>query len=175
MSPVWGKNLLLSTYLMNTTLAKGLAFTGFPNNHDTIFLYGGGGHITFNRPYSPYDPDDLDEKTAEATPKSGGCSQAGCGLDGPANLCKNKVETYTYTPKEDTTFKQTYEWSMDDQSMGTGKSIEISGSKFEIGSHKLTAKIIRLYKEMTWSNSECSMEVKVIPEPSAEISMQEES
>jgi uncharacterized repeat protein (TIGR01451 family) len=117
----------------------------------------------------------LDDKTGEATPKSGGCSQAGCGLDGPADLCKNKVETYTYTPKEDTTFTQTYAWSMDNQSMGTGKSIEISGSKFEIGGHKLTAKIIRLYKEMTWSNSECSMEVKVIPEPSAEISMQEES
>jgi len=25
-------------------------------------LYGGGGDITFNRPYDPYDPDNLDEK-----------------------------------------------------------------------------------------------------------------
>ncbi len=43
---------------------KGLAFNGFPNNHDTLFYYGGGGEITFNRPYNPYDLDNLDEKTA---------------------------------------------------------------------------------------------------------------
>src|SRR5690606_19462613 len=38
--------------------------TGFPNNHDSIFFYGGGGKLTFNRPYLKYDPNDLDEKTA---------------------------------------------------------------------------------------------------------------
>jgi site-specific DNA-methyltransferase (adenine-specific) len=61
---ILGQNNFQSEIIWHRTLAKGLAFTGFPNNHDTIFLYGGGGEITFNRPYSPYDPDNLDEKTA---------------------------------------------------------------------------------------------------------------
>ena len=61
---ILGENNFQSEIIWHRTLAKGLAFTGFPNNHDTIFLYGGGGQITFNRPYNPYDPDNLDEKTA---------------------------------------------------------------------------------------------------------------
>jgi len=62
---IFGENNFQSEIIWHRTLAKGLSFTGFPNNHDTIFLYGGGGEITFNRPYDPYDPDNLDEKTAE--------------------------------------------------------------------------------------------------------------
>ncbi len=61
---ILGENNFQSEIIWHRTLAKGLAFTGFPNNHDTIFLYGGGEEITFNRPYNPYDPDNLDEKTA---------------------------------------------------------------------------------------------------------------
>jgi DNA modification methylase len=61
---LFGENTFQSEIIWHRTLAKGLAFTGFPNNHDTIFFYGGGEEITFNRPYDPYDPDNLDEKTA---------------------------------------------------------------------------------------------------------------
>ena len=61
---IFGENNFQSEIIWHRTLAKGLSFTGYPNNHDTIFLYGGGGEITFNRPYDPYDPDNLDEKTA---------------------------------------------------------------------------------------------------------------
>ncbi|MBI5395935.1 MAG: site-specific DNA-methyltransferase, partial [Verrucomicrobia bacterium] len=61
---IFGENNFQSEIIWHRTLAKGLAFAGFPNNHDTIFFYGGGDEITFNRPYSPYDPDNLDEKTA---------------------------------------------------------------------------------------------------------------
>ena len=61
---IFGENNFQSEIIWHRTLAKGLAFTGFPNNHDTVFLYGGGGEITFNRPYDPYDPDNLDAKTA---------------------------------------------------------------------------------------------------------------
>lgn len=61
---ILGENNFQCEIIWHRTLAKGLAFTGFPNNHDTIFYYGGGGEITFNRPYNPYDPDNLDEKTA---------------------------------------------------------------------------------------------------------------
>jgi DNA modification methylase len=61
---ILGENNFQAEIIWHRTLAKGLAFTGFPNNHDTIFYYGGGGALTFNRPYTPYESDNLDEKTA---------------------------------------------------------------------------------------------------------------
>ena len=61
---IFGENNFQSEIIWHRTTAKGLASTGFPNNHDTLFYYGGGGRLTFNRPYNPYDPDNLDEKTA---------------------------------------------------------------------------------------------------------------
>jgi site-specific DNA-methyltransferase (adenine-specific) len=61
---IFGENNFQSEIIWHRTLAKGLAFTGFPNNHDTIFYYGGGARLTFNRPYIAYDQDNLDEKTA---------------------------------------------------------------------------------------------------------------
>ena len=62
---IFGETNFQCEIIWRRTTAKGLAFTGFPNNHDTIFYYGGGGKITFNRPYNPYDTDNLDEKTSE--------------------------------------------------------------------------------------------------------------
>ena len=61
---IFGQHNFQCEIIWRRTTAKGLAFKGFPNNHDTLFYYGGGGTITFNRPYNPYDPDHLDEKTA---------------------------------------------------------------------------------------------------------------
>src|SRR5271154_6543308 len=58
---ILGENNFLSEIVWRRNLAKGLAFTGFPNNHDTIFYYGGGESVTFNRPYIAYDADNLDE------------------------------------------------------------------------------------------------------------------
>jgi uncharacterized repeat protein (TIGR01451 family) len=115
----------------------------------------------------------LDGSTVEANKNSPGCSQASCGLDGAAALCRNKDETYTYTGKEDEKYKHKYDWFMDDTSVGSGKSITISGSNFEMGEHKLKVKVDRDYKEKLWSSAECSMAVKVIPEPNADISMTE--
>jgi DNA modification methylase len=61
---ILGENNFQTEIIWRRTIAKGLAFTAFPNNHDTLLLYGGGGELTFERPYDPYDPDNLDEKTA---------------------------------------------------------------------------------------------------------------
>jgi site-specific DNA-methyltransferase (adenine-specific) len=61
---ILGENNFQSEIIWRRTLAKGLAFTGFPNNHDTVFYYGGGGEVTFNRPYLSYDAENLDDKTA---------------------------------------------------------------------------------------------------------------
>jgi len=60
---ILGENNFRNEIIWRRTFSKGLAFTGFPNNHDTLFYYGGGGDVTFNRPYIPYDPENLDEKT----------------------------------------------------------------------------------------------------------------
>ncbi|MGA2540968.1 MAG: DNA methyltransferase [Verrucomicrobiota bacterium] len=61
---ILGENNFQTEIIWQRTVSKGLAFTGLPNNHDTVFYYGGGGELKFNRPYNPYDPDNLDEKTA---------------------------------------------------------------------------------------------------------------
>jgi DNA modification methylase len=55
---IFGENNFRSEIIWRRTNAKGLAFTGFPNNHDTIFYYvGGGGGFTFNRQFTEYDED----------------------------------------------------------------------------------------------------------------------
>ena len=115
----------------------------------------------------------LDGKIAEANKNSRRCSQAECNLDGPSALCRNKVETYSYVGKEDVRFKQSYEWSMDGETLGSDKSIDISGSGYELGEHKLIVKVTRYYDDKIWSVKECSMDLKVIPEPSADIFMEE--
>jgi DNA modification methylase len=61
---IFGENNFQKEIIWRRNLAKGLALTGFPNNHDTIFYYGGGGALTFHRPYDPYDADNLDAKTS---------------------------------------------------------------------------------------------------------------
>jgi DNA modification methylase len=61
---IFGENNFQSEIIWHRTLSKGLSFAGFSNNHDTIFYYGGGAKLTFNRPYNPYDPENLDAKTS---------------------------------------------------------------------------------------------------------------
>jgi site-specific DNA-methyltransferase (adenine-specific) len=61
---IFGEQNFQTEIIWKRTQAKGLAFKSLPNNHDTIFLYSGGGETTFNRPYNPYDPENLDAKTA---------------------------------------------------------------------------------------------------------------
>ena len=62
---IFGEDNFQSEIIWHRTVAKGLALTGFPNNHDTILYYGGGDKLTFNRPYTPYDVHNLDERTAK--------------------------------------------------------------------------------------------------------------
>jgi site-specific DNA-methyltransferase (adenine-specific) len=60
---IFGENNFQCEIIWKRNTAKGLAFRSLPNNHDSIFYYGGGGEITFNRPYTPYELGKLDEKT----------------------------------------------------------------------------------------------------------------
>ncbi|MCX6906538.1 MAG: DNA methyltransferase, partial [Verrucomicrobia bacterium] len=54
---IFGENNFRSEIIWRRTNAKGLAFKGHPNNHDTIFYYVGSDVFTWNRPFSEYDPD----------------------------------------------------------------------------------------------------------------------
>jgi DNA modification methylase len=62
---ILGENQFQSEIIWRRNLSKGLAYTGFPNNHDSILSYCGGDRPTFHRPYTEYDPDNLDKKTEE--------------------------------------------------------------------------------------------------------------
>lgn len=62
---IFGENNFKNEIIWRRNLAKGLSFTGYPNNHDSIFYYTGGDDtFTFNRPYIKYDADNLDERTS---------------------------------------------------------------------------------------------------------------
>jgi DNA modification methylase len=54
---VFGAARLRGEIIWRRTNAKGLAFRGFPNNHDTIFYYAAGERFTWNRPFRPHDPE----------------------------------------------------------------------------------------------------------------------
>ncbi len=57
------KDNFRSEIVWRRNASKGLAFKGYPSNHDILFYYGRGGELAFNRPYLSYDADNLDEKT----------------------------------------------------------------------------------------------------------------
>lgn len=61
---IFGANLFHGEIVWRRTNSKGLAFRGFANNHDTIFCYTGSQRYTWNPSVIPYDPGNLDEKTA---------------------------------------------------------------------------------------------------------------
>ncbi len=61
---IFGENNFQTEVIWRRNLAKGLASAAFPNNHDSIFLYGGGGKPSFTPQYNAYDPENLDEKTS---------------------------------------------------------------------------------------------------------------
>lgn len=60
---IFGENNFQTEIIWRRNPSKGLAFKAFPNNHDSIFYYGAGGELTFNRQYIAYDLANLDEKT----------------------------------------------------------------------------------------------------------------
>jgi DNA modification methylase len=52
---IFGEGQFRSEIIWRRTNAKGLAFTGFPNNHDTIFYYTKDKKFTWNRQFLDYD------------------------------------------------------------------------------------------------------------------------
>ncbi|MEK6677252.1 MAG: DNA methyltransferase, partial [Planctomycetota bacterium] len=68
---ILGQNNFQSEIIWRRTNAKGLAFKGFPSNHDTIFYYVGSGDFTWNRPFKQYDPDYLEKFYKHIEPETG--------------------------------------------------------------------------------------------------------
>ncbi len=60
---IFGKDNFRSEIVWRRNASKGLAFKGYPKNHDTLLYYGRGENLTFNRPYLAYDAEYLDDKT----------------------------------------------------------------------------------------------------------------
>ena len=54
---IFGENSFRSEIVWRRTNSKGLAFRGFPNNHDTIFYYTAGKDFIFNRQFTAHDPE----------------------------------------------------------------------------------------------------------------------
>jgi adenine-specific DNA-methyltransferase len=54
---VFGQDNFLSEIVWRRTNAKGLAFTGYPTNHDTILYYVKSPDFTWNRPFREHDPE----------------------------------------------------------------------------------------------------------------------
>ena len=54
---IFSANSFRSEIIWRRTNAKGLAFKGFPNNHDTILYYAANKEFTFNRQFVAHDPD----------------------------------------------------------------------------------------------------------------------
>ncbi len=68
---ILGQNNFRSEIVWRRTNAKGLAFKGFPNNHDTIFYYSGQGEPTWNRPFKEYDPAYIKKFYRHVDPETG--------------------------------------------------------------------------------------------------------
>lgn len=61
---IFGENNFQTEIVWRRNPAKGLAFRGFARNHDTIHYYTGGEAFAWNPIVQPYDPNNLDPKTA---------------------------------------------------------------------------------------------------------------
>jgi len=53
---ILGESRFRTDIVWRRTNAKGLAFRGFPNNHDTLLYYTGGETFVWNRQFREYDP-----------------------------------------------------------------------------------------------------------------------
>lgn len=74
---VFGVEHFINEIVWLRTMAKGLMSRRLPNNHDVIFGYRKTDEATWNEDevFSPYDVNDLDEKTAEKYSQVDGCGR----------------------------------------------------------------------------------------------------
>jgi hypothetical protein len=68
---LFGENNFVTEIVWRRTNAKSQTFNAFPNNHDTIFFYGGGGERTFNRQFIPHSEEYIERFYKQIEPETG--------------------------------------------------------------------------------------------------------
>ena len=71
MDAIFGSMNFRTEVIWRRTNAKGLAFKGYPRNHDTLFYYSKGDNFKWNRPFRPYDPEYIEQFYRFTEPESG--------------------------------------------------------------------------------------------------------
>ena len=57
---IFGVNNFRAEIVWRRMNAKGLAFKGYPKNHDIVFYYSASNHFTWNRPFTEHDSEYMD-------------------------------------------------------------------------------------------------------------------
>ena len=71
MDAIFGATQFQSEVTWKRTNAKGLAFTGYPNNSDILLYYIKADGATWNRPYRPHDPAYVEKFYRHVEPETG--------------------------------------------------------------------------------------------------------
>ncbi|MGB9902681.1 DUF7507 domain-containing protein [Methanothrix sp.] len=118
----------------------------------------------------------LDETAATAD--SGATCPSICAIDGSDTLCTNKEETYTANVPVVKGEKYEYEWKLNGKTIGTEEEVTISGSGYREGDVLELELRVTAHRKNPHTAEEvpliqyCTKEIKVIPEPVAEIKIQ---
>ena len=73
MDAVFGQDRFRGEIIWRRTNAKGLAFTGYPRNNDTLLYYVKESKFTWNRPFRPHDPEYVERFYRHVETETGRC------------------------------------------------------------------------------------------------------
>ncbi len=71
MDSIFGAGNFRTEVIWRRTNAKGLAFKGYPRNHDTLLYYSKGDDFKWNRPFRPHDPEYVEQFYRFTEPETG--------------------------------------------------------------------------------------------------------
>ena len=71
MDSILGAGNFRTEVIWRRTNAKGLAFKGYPRNHDTLLYYSKGEDFKWNRPFRPHDPKYVEQFYRFTEPETG--------------------------------------------------------------------------------------------------------
>ncbi|MDI9616246.1 MAG: hypothetical protein QFX31_02600 [Methanothrix sp.] len=101
-----------------------------------------------------------------------------CSIDGSDTLCTNKEETYTANVPLVKGERYEYEWKLNGETIGTEDEVTISGAGYKDGDVLKLELRVTAYRKNPHIAEEvpliqyCTKEIKVIPEPAAEIKIE---
>jgi len=68
---IFGENNFCNEIIWRRTTAKTQSYNLFPNNHDSLFFYGGGGERTFHRQFTPLSEERIAKHYGHVDEKTG--------------------------------------------------------------------------------------------------------